>query len=91
MPPLDRNDNASLFWNDILLQAALADSVKPLNAREQDGPTRTSRVATIVHAAIHNAVNGVQQLNTFYQDPKTGRPAFPAMLKGGTFAEAAAA
>jgi hypothetical protein len=74
---LKRTDNAVLFWNGVLLEAAKVDSEKPVIEQEHGGPTRTSRVAAIVHAAIHNAVNGVARRNTFYQDPNTGEPPPP--------------
>ena len=41
----------ALYWNDVLLTAALDDSNKPKAQQEQGGPTRTSRAAAIVHAA----------------------------------------
>ncbi len=72
-----RTDNAALFWNGVLLEAMLADSKKPAPQQEQGGPTRASRAAAIVHAAIHNAVNGVHQLNAFYTDPQTNQPERP--------------
>ncbi len=88
---LTRRDNAVLFWNGVLLQAARVDSRKPADRQEQAGPTRTSRVAAIVHAAIHNAVNGVRQHIDFYQDPNTGLPAPPEAPPDGASQEAAGA
>lgn len=88
---LKRTDNAALFWNWVLLEAMKTDSKKPGNQQEQGGPTRTSRAAAIVHAAIHNAVNGVRQRNAFYQDPKTGKPVRPGSPPTGASQEAAGA
>lgn len=82
---LERSDNAVLFWNGVLLEAAKADSRKPGDRQEQGGPTRTSRAAAIVHAAIHNAVNGVSQHNDFYKEPPEEDP------PDGASAEAAGA
>jgi membrane-associated phospholipid phosphatase len=48
-----------LFWNDVALDAALADSRAEVPA--QAGPTRTSRAMAIVHAAIYDAWNGVER------------------------------
>ena len=45
----------------MLLDALLADDLKPKDRREQGGVTRASRAAAIVHAAIHDAVNGVER------------------------------
>lgn len=86
--PLNREDNAALFWNKVFLDAALADSKKmspappgspppPQNGpllQEQGGPTRTSRAGAIVHLAIHDAVNGIDPYNAFYIDPVTENP-----------------
>jgi hypothetical protein len=88
---VQRTDNAVLFWNGVLLDAANADSKKPVNQQEQGGPTRVSRVAAIVHAAVHNAVNGVRQRVTFYQDPMSGQPPSPGPAPAGASAEAAGA
>jgi hypothetical protein len=88
---LNRTDNAALFWNGVLLRAMRADSRKPLAQQEQGGPTRTSRVAAIVHAAIHNAVNGVHKLNEFYKDPQTNQPGPPGHPPQGAAQEPAGA
>jgi hypothetical protein len=88
---VNRTDNAVLFWNDVLLDAMKVDSQKPIAQQEQGGPTRTSRAAAIVHAAIHNAVNGVQQRNAFYRDPQTNQPAPPGAPPAGARQEAAGA
>jgi hypothetical protein len=53
-------EETTFFWNQVFLDTALMDSKKPNNA-EQQGPTRTSRAAAIVHASLHDAVNGVQR------------------------------
>jgi hypothetical protein len=89
--PVNRNDNAVLFWNGVLLEAMEVDSQKPPANQEQGGPTRASRAAAIVHAAIHNAINGVLQRNTFYQDPKTMAPAPPGPPPAGASQQAAGA
>ena len=52
--------NSVLQWNDVLLDTLLADSQEPPAARNQNGPTRASRAAAIVHAAIYNAVVGIR-------------------------------
>jgi hypothetical protein len=57
MPPSD----AAFFWNAVLLEALLADSLQPQPQMEQGGVTRASRAAAIVHVAIHDAVNGVDR------------------------------
>jgi hypothetical protein len=88
---VNRTDNAALFWNDVLLEAMRVDSRKPVAQQEQGGPTRTSRVAAIVHAAIHNAVNGVHQLNAFYTDPQTNQPSRPGPPPQGAAQEPAGA
>ena len=88
---VNRNDNAVLFWNGVLLEAMNDDSKKPPANQEQGGPTRASRAAAIVHAAIHNAVNGVQQRNAFYRDPQTNQPAPPGAPPAGARQEAAGA
>jgi hypothetical protein len=88
---VSRNDNAVLFWNGVLLEAMNDDSKKPPANQEQGGPTRASRAAAIVHAAIHNAINGVLQRNTFYQDPKTMAPAPPGPPPAGATLQAAGA
>jgi membrane-associated phospholipid phosphatase len=53
--------DAALFWNSVLLDALLTDSLKLPTKMEQGGVTRASRAAAIVHAAIHDAVNGVER------------------------------
>ena len=53
--------DAAFFWNQVLLDALLADDIKPASQREQGGVTRASRAAAIVHAALHDAVNGVDR------------------------------
>jgi PAP2 superfamily len=53
-------------WNDVLLEALLRDDQKIKPQREQGGVTRASRAAAIVHAAIHDAVNGVERRITPY-------------------------
>jgi hypothetical protein len=58
--------DAAFFWNDVLLHAALTDSKKQRANQEQEGPTRTSRAAAIVHAALHDAVNSVERRNSPY-------------------------
>jgi hypothetical protein len=72
--PLQRVDDAALFWNEVFLNAALADSLKPFSQQEHGGPTRTSRAAAIIHIAIHDAVNGIDPYNHFYVDSSTGAP-----------------
>jgi hypothetical protein len=52
--------NSVLQWNDVLLDTMLADSQQPPALRDQNGPTRASRAAAIVHAAIFNAVVGIR-------------------------------
>ena len=47
------------FWNDKFLKAAFTDSNKKQNDQEQGGPIRVTRAGAILHAAIHDAVNGV--------------------------------
>jgi hypothetical protein len=59
-------EETTFFWNRVLLNAACADSKKDLASQEQGGPTRTSRAAAIVHAALHDAVNGVDRENRPY-------------------------
>jgi len=58
--------DAAFRWNQVLLDALLVDDKKPKPQREQGGVTRASRAAAIVHAAIHDAINGVDQRNTPY-------------------------
>jgi hypothetical protein len=58
--------DAAFFWNEVLLDALLVDDKKLKPQREQGGVTRASRAAAIVHAAIHDAVNGVERRNTPY-------------------------
>jgi hypothetical protein len=89
--PVNRNDNAVLFWNGVLLEAMEDDSQRPPANQDQGGPTRASRAAAIVHAAIHNAINGVLQRNTFYQDPTTMAPAPPGPPPAGASQQAAGA
>ncbi|HEX2205880.1 MAG TPA: hypothetical protein VHG91_21375 [Longimicrobium sp.] len=57
---LRRVTNAVLQWNEVLLDAALVDSQRPPSARDQNGPTRASRAAAIVQAAVFNAVVGIR-------------------------------
>ena len=64
MIDLDAPSDAAFFWNQALLDALLADDKKP--QREQGGVTRASRAAAIVHAAVHDAVNGVERRNSSY-------------------------
>jgi hypothetical protein len=52
--------NSVLQWNEVLLDTLLADSLLPPALRNQNGPTRASRAAAIVHAAIFNAVVGIR-------------------------------
>ncbi|HET7460435.1 MAG TPA: phosphatase PAP2 family protein [Longimicrobium sp.] len=52
--------NSVLQWNDVLLDTAVADSRLAPPQRNQNGPTRTSRAAAIVHAAIFDAVVGLR-------------------------------
>jgi hypothetical protein len=52
--------NSVLQWHDVLLDTLLADSQEPPSLRNQNGPTRASRAAAIVHAAIFNAVVGIR-------------------------------
>ena len=47
------------FWNDKFLHAAFDDSRKKQSDQEQGGPIRVTRAGAILHAAIHDAVNGV--------------------------------
>jgi hypothetical protein len=58
--------DAAFYWNAVLLDALLRDDQKPKPQREQGGVTRASRAAAIVHAAIHDAVNGVDRRYTPY-------------------------
>lgn len=58
--------DAAFFWNAVLLDALLRDDRKPKPQREQGGVPRASRAAAIVHAAIHDAVNGVDRRYTPY-------------------------
>jgi membrane-associated phospholipid phosphatase len=58
--------DAAFLWNQVLLDALLADDKKPKDQREQGGVTRASRAAAIVHAAVHDAVNGVDRRNFPY-------------------------
>jgi Vanadium chloroperoxidase N-terminal domain len=88
---VNRNDNAVLFWNGVLLEAMKDDSQKETAQQEQGGPTRTSRATAIVHAAIHNAVNRVQKFYAFYQDPKTKQPGPPGAAPPNARQEAAGA
>jgi hypothetical protein len=52
--------NPAMFWNQVALDAALADS--QLEQPQQGGPTWTSRALAIVHAAMFDAYNGVDRL-----------------------------
>lgn len=88
---ITRNDNAVLFWNEVFLEAARVDSLQPPNLQEQGGPTHTSRAGAIVHAAMHNAINGVRQRFAFYQDPQTQRPDRPGPPPVGASLEGAGA
>ncbi len=76
--------DAALFWNEVLLAAATTDSQKPAQLQEQGGPTRTSRAAALVHAAIHDAVNGVTPVFPTYQ------VALPGTVPTGSTPEEAA-
>jgi hypothetical protein len=58
--------NAVFVWNEVLRNALLEDDKKPKDRREQGGVTRASRAAAIVHAAIHDAINGVDRRITPY-------------------------
>src|SRR5215207_4622716 len=58
--------DAVFVWNGVLLEALLRDDKKDKLQREQGGVTRASRAAAIVHAAIHDAVNGVERKITPY-------------------------
>jgi hypothetical protein len=58
--------DAAFRWNQVLLDALLVDDKKPRTQREQGGVTRATRAAAIVHAAIHDAINGVDRRNTPY-------------------------
>jgi hypothetical protein len=51
--------DAVLDWNAVLLQANAVDH--GLAQPDQPGPGRTARAFAIVHAAIYDAVNGIQR------------------------------
>lgn len=50
-----------LYWNAIALQANADDHTGIYGAPEQGGPTWASRALAIVHAAIYEALNSVDQ------------------------------
>lgn len=58
--------DAAFYWNAVLQDVLLRDDLRPKNQREQGGVTRASRAAAIVHAAIHDAVNGADRRYTPY-------------------------
>jgi membrane-associated phospholipid phosphatase len=58
--------DAVFTWNEVLRNALLEDDKKPRAQREQEGVTRASRAAAIVHVAIHDAINGVDRTVTPY-------------------------
>jgi hypothetical protein len=47
-----------LFWNNAALEANRVDHTGPLRARNQRGPTLTSRALAMVHIAMHDAYFG---------------------------------
>jgi hypothetical protein len=82
--------DAAIAWNRVLFEAALIDSRKPKPNQEQPGPTRTSRVAALVHLAIHDAVTHMTtdpQFHT-YQNPVSATP--PSGATAGAAAAGAA-
>lgn len=82
-----------LAWNQIALDAILIDhtpnlpqlpgsNVPGANAGSQRGPTRTGRAMAIVHAAIYDAVNAIDQGHTPYlvQTPYAGTASIDAAI-----------
>lgn len=49
-----------LYWNDVVFQAIVEDHTGP-EPSEQKGPTYTARALAIVHAAIFDSVNSIDQ------------------------------
>lgn len=58
--------DAILFWNDIALAAVANDHTGLPPAREQGGPTLTSRALAITHAAMFDAFNSIDRSYTQY-------------------------
>ncbi len=79
--------DAAIAWNRVLFEAALIDSRKEEDEREQGGPTRTSRAAALVHIAIHDAVQHMATSASFH----TYQPEITAVPPTDATAEKAAA
>lgn len=52
--------DAILYWNQVALDAVAQDHTDP-GPVEQGGPTKTSRALAIIHLAMYDAFNGVEQ------------------------------
>ena len=64
--------DAVLDWNAVALAAEANDHTSSIVAKaEQGGPTRSARALAIVHAAIFDAVNSIDQSYTPYRVTRT--------------------
>ena len=73
---LERKDcmsaDAVLDWNAVALEAQANDHTPSIVAKaDQGGPTKSARALAIVHAAIYDAVNSIDQSYTPYLVTKT--------------------
>lgn len=83
-------ENPITFWNDVALECNRLDHTGKMEARNQRGPTLSSRALAIVHIAIHDAYvltkRAVKPVSNFddpylpaamwpvYNQPVTGQP-----------------
>lgn len=76
-----------LFWNDVSLEAVAQDHTGMPPKLDQGGPTRTSRALAIVHLAMYDAFNSIDNVFTPYL-PNLPVPPAPAS-QDAAIAEAA--
>lgn len=72
-----------LLWNDIALEANRVDHTGAMRARNQRGPTLSSRALAMVHIALHDAYFGFVQSGT-NRNPNSIAPVLPENLMPAT-------
>jgi hypothetical protein len=89
-------ENPITFWNDVALECNRLDHTGKMEARNQRGPTLSSRALAIVHIGIHDAyvvakraVTPASQFNDAYL-PAASLPTFNTPVTGNTVAISAA-
>src|SRR5688572_3954858 len=70
--------DAVLYWNEVAVQAVIADHSGTFSTPEQGGPTRTARALGIIQIAVYDAVNAIDGSFTPYL-PVTANPVGASM------------